>query len=107
MWHLCMKVPQSVAVGKGSAVDRACCCTCCRTILAKKDAKVVTEADAEEMEFWYQLEDDYEIISFKAWNAVMSQVQPSSSCEGRGVFPYHAEKAPLRSMGMCVSPAYM
>ena len=37
---------------------------------------MVTESDAEEMEFWYQLEDDYEIISFKAWNAVMSQVQP-------------------------------
>ncbi len=67
---------QSVTVGEGFAVDRCCCCMCCRTILAKKDAKVVTEADAEEMEFRYQLEDDYEIISFKAWNAVMSQVQP-------------------------------
>ena len=48
---------------------------CCRTILTKRDLKVVTEADAEEMEFWYQLEDDYEIISFKAWNAVIFQVK--------------------------------
>ena len=77
---------QSVAMGEGSAVDRACCCICCRTILAKKDAKVVTEADAEEMEFWYQLEDDYEIISFKAWNAVMAQVQPHPSCGGTAAF---------------------
>ena len=66
---------------------------------------MVTEADAEEMEFWYQLEDDYEIISFKAWNAVMSQVQPQPSCGGSTAFPDYADTVPPCSKGM--SPAHL
>lgn len=46
----------------------------CRLMLAKREAKAVTEADTEALDFWYDLEDDFELLSFKAWNAVIYQV---------------------------------
>jgi len=46
----------------------------CRLILAKREAKAVTEADTEALDWWYDLEDDFELLSFKAWNAVIYQV---------------------------------
>ncbi len=50
----------------------------CRLILAKREAKAVTEADTEALDWWYDLEDDFELLSFKAWNAVIYQVTPCS-----------------------------
>ncbi|DBA78771.1 TPA: putative protein fap47 [Trebouxia sp. C0004] len=44
-----------------------------RLILAKREAKAVTEADTEALDWWYDLEDDFELLSFKAWNAVIYQ----------------------------------
>jgi len=38
----------------------------------------VTEADTEALDWWYDLEDDFELLSFKAWNAVIYQVTPCS-----------------------------
>lgn len=49
-----------------------------RLILAKREAKAVTEADTEALDWWYDLEDDFELLSFKAWNAVIYQVTPRS-----------------------------
>ncbi len=49
-----------------------------RLILAKREAKAVTEADTEALDWWYDLEDDFELLSFKAWNAVIYQVTPCS-----------------------------
>lgn len=46
----------------------------CRLILTKREAKAVTEADMEALDWWYDLEDDFELLSFKAWNAVIYQV---------------------------------
>ncbi|KAL0021413.1 hypothetical protein WJX79_003538 [Trebouxia sp. C0005] len=45
-----------------------------RLMLAKREAKAVTEADTEALDWWYDLEDDFELLSFKAWNAVIYQV---------------------------------
>jgi hypothetical protein len=49
-----------------------------RLILGKREAKAVTEADTEALDWWYDLEDDFELLSFKAWNAVIYQVIPCS-----------------------------
>lgn len=51
---------------------------CHRLMLAKREAKAVTEADTEALDWWYDLEDDFELLSFKAWNAVIYQVTPCS-----------------------------
>lgn len=45
-------------------------------ILTKREAKAVTEADLEAQDAWCDLEDDFELLSFKAWNAVIFQVCP-------------------------------
>lgn len=34
----------------------------------------MSEADLEALDGWYDLEDDFELLSFKAWNAVIYQV---------------------------------
>ena len=49
-------------------------CVWCRLILTKREAKAVTEADMEALDWWFDLEDDFELLSFKAWNAVIYQV---------------------------------
>ena len=60
-----------------------------RLILAKREAKAVTEADTEALDWWYDLEDDFELLSFKAWNAVIYQVRPCSllSCLSTDCLP--------------------
>ena len=40
----------------------------------KREAKAVTEAELEALDGWFDLEDDFELLSFKAWNAVIYQV---------------------------------
>ena len=45
-----------------------------RLILAKREAKAVTEADTEALDWWYDLEEDFDLLCFKAWNAVIYQV---------------------------------
>lgn len=46
----------------------------CRLVLAKREAKVVTEADTEMLDYWYDMENDFELLSFKAWNKTIIQV---------------------------------
>ncbi|KAK9828703.1 hypothetical protein WJX72_001600 [[Myrmecia] bisecta] len=45
-----------------------------RSILAKRDAKASTAAEQEAVDHLYDLEDDFDVLSFMAWNAVMFQV---------------------------------
>ena len=42
--------------------------------MAKREAKAVTEADTEALDWWYDLEEDFDLLCFKAWNAVIYQV---------------------------------
>ena len=46
----------------------------CRLVLAKREAKAETEADTEMLDYWYDLENDFELLSFKAWNKTIIQV---------------------------------
>lgn len=62
----------------GSRILVLSVCHACRLMLAKREAKAVTEADTEALDWWYDLEDDFELLSFKAWNAVIYQVTPCS-----------------------------
>ena len=47
----------------------------CRAILVKREAKAVSETELEALDGWFDLEDDFELLSFKAWNAVIYQVR--------------------------------
>lgn len=51
------------------------CCNHYRLVLAKREAKAVTEHDTELLDYWYECENDFEIISFKAWNKTIIQVR--------------------------------
>ena len=55
--------------------------------MAKREAKAVTEADNEMLDYWYDMENDFELLSFKAWNKTIIQVclfaPPNPVCVGK------------------------
>lgn len=70
----------------------------CRLVLAKREAKAVTEADTEMLDYWYDMENDFELLSFKAWNKTIIQV-----CLARHGSPVDVQKLAL-SHTLCHAP---
>lgn len=72
--------------------------------MAKREAKAVTEADTEALDWWYDLEENFELLSFKAWNAVIYQVDEFNTSQAHTPHPFIVQSlvsAVCQSKGIC------